>query len=125
LIKAHPSRSKNEVETAVKRLEGFLCVKKIYLYAKTDFTELHLAPGKKIRVGSSKPGSGVEGYQVTQFGKETLDAFPSAKLKKLWNHCWKKFAEDYLVSVIIFLLGMLLSSLFGWDLQKLLKTFGR
>ena len=67
----------------------------------------------------AKAGDGVVGYQITKFGKDILAGLLSAKTKSLLAHCGKKFAEEYVPLLIAFLLGILLSSLFGFDLRDL------
>jgi hypothetical protein len=72
LAAAIPSTQYEEIAPALKRLLALQCVKKVYLYAPDDFSEVQVATGRTLRMPVAKAGGGVSGYQVTQLGKDTI-----------------------------------------------------
>ena len=123
LSKAFSKYSKEELEAAMKHLEGIQCIKKVYLYSPEDFEELTLSPGNSMRVPFSKGGSGTFGYQATQDGREMLENLPSTKFFVFIGNSFKKLFEDNLPKVLLLILGVLGVIRFQWILSKLQNLF--
>jgi len=113
-----------DLEHILAKLIGYQYVVKVYLAAPDDFREARLAPGRVIRMSVTRPsGSAPEryGYQISYFGKEYLDSLPPQKLKTLGWKLIEKSAESWVPPIMWFLLGLLISSLFGLDIRKLVN----
>lgn len=109
-IKAQfPKQNATDVSAAIKKLCTFLLIKKEYLYVTTDFIEVATSPGSIIRMPGAKTGDGVDGYQVTKLGKETIAEFWREKGKKVLMSWGQQLAEKYGLHILMFLGGILFS----------------
>jgi hypothetical protein len=66
-----------------------------------------------------KEPSGQDAYQVTKFGETVVDGFLAERMKRVVAKWLSKVLEEYALLIIIFLLGVLISSLFGFDIKAL------
>ena len=114
LLKASPE----SVCSSLARLIAFQCIEKVYLYSQNEFAE-QWAAGRTIRHVVLTPPSGLNCFQVTQHGIETLEKCFRERVKRTTAHWISKLLEEYVPLLIAFGLGMLLSSLFGFDLKQL------
>lgn len=60
------------IESVVSKLKSFSLIGVVYLYGKSDFAEVPVSAGATLRSAYQRQGSGCNGYQITEFGKETL-----------------------------------------------------
>jgi hypothetical protein len=119
LVTAFPKYQPEEVTAAVLKLVTFEHVKKVYLHTRADFVEVQVGPGRKIRQVAITHSTGEDGHQVTALGKETIAGFCCEKAKGILLKWVEKFAEKYVPILLAFLLGVLLSSIFGFDIREL------
>jgi hypothetical protein len=61
------------------------------------------------------------GFQITEFGKKTLETFCWEQSKALCKSALQGFAKDYGPKLAFFVLGMVVASLFGLDLRTAIK----
>jgi hypothetical protein len=117
------SKTADNVIKAIQHLMAFQCIKEVYLYAQEDFVEQNIGPGRKIRHVALKQGEGHNGYQVTGFGEKVINDFISERFKRWIGKLIGTFLEKHFLLILVFLLGILFSSLFGWNLRAILKQF--
>ncbi len=111
---------RNEITKAITTLIGYQCVEVVYLYDRSDFREIGLLAGQTVRLPVAKPENGMHALQVTEIGKTTIHEFLDSKAWRLLSNGVAKAAEEYLPLIVSFLLGVLLASVFGIDVKKML-----
>lgn len=112
-------QSSEAVETAVANLRSFQCIVPVYLFDKTDYAEVAMAPGEYTRMPICKPGTGIQAFQITARGQNEIESFWRERCTNLVMAFGKTITEKTLHWIVAFLLGVLVASLLGLDIKHI------
>lgn len=110
--------SAEDVKASVRNLVAYQCIAKVYLLSEGEYAD-QWAHGRTIRHTVLAEKGGVDCYQITAFGENVLEGLPWERAKRASSTLLSRSIEGYIQMLVAFLLGMLLSSIFGFDITQL------
>ncbi|MFH1924315.1 MAG: hypothetical protein ABIP48_31065 [Planctomycetota bacterium] len=117
IVSAFGESRRDVCSAAIERLKTFQCIAIVHLHHPNDYAEQSIKSGKTARLVYAKSSEGYGALQITERGQEVLGNLFGVRLRRMLGAWFNKFADDYIRLLLALLLGMFLSSVFGWKLD--------
>lgn len=108
------------IDDSLDKLVAYQCIVRVYLLSASEFRD-QWAAGRRVRRIIISPPHGVNAFQITPISLSVLANQCRERFNRILIAWSTKLVDHFLPILAAFLVGVLMSSLFGLDIRELLS----